>query len=222
MLGLVRACCMLLCFAESILSIFLPRSVVLRHQEGPRGGMLEQQKAEGGSQRASLPAYLEGSTCLLLVGMATALPRQSIHGEENPPLCSAHHFRTGTIKEKWLPDAWERGSAFQHFAIEIHPCTLGLMGEMQHRVWGEKKTPNHQERESFLDGYLSPIQKHHGGIYTHLFHNINCPWVAHIRAFTFTENINKIILGQLGLRKQLIKAWYLASFENDCAMPNLF
>lgn len=66
---------MLFSIAEMLLSIFLPRSTVLRHHAGPQGGMLELQRAETVSQRI-ISAGVPREGCLSPVH-TTQLPQLS-------------------------------------------------------------------------------------------------------------------------------------------------
>lgn len=80
---------------------------------------------------------------------------------------------------------WEWPRLSRGRASTYPPVYVGTDGrDTTLSPWG-KNTPNHQEQQSSLDEYLSPIPKYHGGVSTDFSHNINSPWVAHLTSKSF-------------------------------------
>lgn len=131
-----------------------PRSTVLRHHEGPQGGMLEQQRVEAARQRSILLVYPGRSACL----WSWKQPQiswdkciQEVMRKKHPssPLPSDLGEATAwCLKKKFC-----YGNPAMHIGIER--CDAECKG---------KKDQAHQEQASFLDGNLTPIPKNHRGI----------------------------------------------------------
>lgn len=160
-----------------LLSIFLPRSTVLRHYDGPQGGMLEQQKAEAVSQK-NISASGPREVCLSPVhGTSTALQRQSIHEvmrRKHPS--SALPIALGEVT------AWHPGKRLRYWNSARYIGTDGKDAMPSPR---EKKIKPTRNRQVFLMGICLPYQNTTEEYLLISPHKVNCHWIAYLTSMSF-------------------------------------
>lgn len=161
-----------------LLSIFLPRSTVFTHYDGPQGGMLEQQKAEAVSQR-SISASIPREVCLCAAhGNSHRSPKTKYpwsDEEKTSLLCSAHCFGKSDCM---TPGKEASLLEFSH----VHWHWWKRCNAKSKR----KKDQTHQEQASFLAGYLSLPYQNITEEYLLIFpHKVNCHWTAHLTRMSF-------------------------------------